>query len=735
MDRTKKTKIAILGGGVGAITTAFALTSPHNPKRDQYDITIYQIGWRLGGKGASGRNMNPAYRYRIEEHGLHIWFGCYDNAFRVMQECYGELQRAPDAPLATWKDAFKPHSAVVITQRFKNEWILREGAFPTNNAVPGTGELLPVWYYVTMAIDWIVKIFGHSRQAQINPTGAEDIDLPTGLRLTLDTITSQIEDNIVNWGARLLHTTQKAAKVVDTAAGLVLGLLDRFMKWYWAHVKDTVHTNADDNWYWTLINFLYTNIRGVIKDNLIERGFDAVNDQDYRAWLSKHCFPDGGIMINSSWLIGIYDGMFAYIDGDNEHPEGVPFPPKANMEAGIALRIGLRQYLTYKGAAIWKMQAGMGDTVFAPLYEVLRKRGVKFRFFHQVEKLALSADRQQIAAIHLARQVTIRPEQQAQGGYDPLVNIQGLPCWPSTPLYDQIVEGEELKARQINLEDPCAPWEPVERLTLQAGQDFDQVVLGISLGALPELCGELIDASTAWKQMITHMRTTRTMGVQLWMKPTAYELGWTAMKRPILSGYEITPLDTWADMSHLIGRESWRAEPGSNPDAAYPQNIAYLCGPLRDIPPLPMTPHGPIDSCAARNEHQWNTFVKAETQTFLQNYGRLLWPNAYQADGTFRWDWLVDGRAGATQGIERLDAQFFRANVIPSERYVLSVAGSSQYRLPAHDRDFANLFLAGDWTDCHMNVGCVEAATMSGLLAAEAISGYPRRNTIVGLLW
>ena len=48
-------KIAILGGGVGAVVTAFELTSqPDWQKR--YDITLYQMGWRLGGKGASGRN-------------------------------------------------------------------------------------------------------------------------------------------------------------------------------------------------------------------------------------------------------------------------------------------------------------------------------------------------------------------------------------------------------------------------------------------------------------------------------------------------------------------------------------------------------------------------------------------------------------------------------------------------------------------------------------------------------
>src|SRR5512143_522988 len=115
-DSTPKTKIAILGGGMGAISAAFCLTS--TPKlASQYDITIYQLGWRIGGKGASGRNQQR--QRRNEEHGLHMWFGLYENAFWAMRMCYEELGRPPQAPLATWKDAFKPMSDFVFFENYK----------------------------------------------------------------------------------------------------------------------------------------------------------------------------------------------------------------------------------------------------------------------------------------------------------------------------------------------------------------------------------------------------------------------------------------------------------------------------------------------------------------------------------------------------------------------------------------------------------------------------------------
>src|SRR4051812_22545436 len=106
-----KTKIAILGGGVAALTAAYELTKTQ-ALRDRYDITLYQMGWRLGGKGASGRD--PDQHQRVEEHGLHVWFGFYENAFALMQNCYAELKPAADNPIKTWRDAFKPQSFTPI---------------------------------------------------------------------------------------------------------------------------------------------------------------------------------------------------------------------------------------------------------------------------------------------------------------------------------------------------------------------------------------------------------------------------------------------------------------------------------------------------------------------------------------------------------------------------------------------------------------------------------------------
>src|SRR5262249_25594861 len=105
-------KNAIVGGGIGALTAAYWLTHPSLGGR--YEGTVYTKGWRAGGRGASGRNQKR--NGRIEEHGLHIWFGTYHNAIALMRRCYAELGRPPGAPLATFDDAFKPQRRLVLLE-------------------------------------------------------------------------------------------------------------------------------------------------------------------------------------------------------------------------------------------------------------------------------------------------------------------------------------------------------------------------------------------------------------------------------------------------------------------------------------------------------------------------------------------------------------------------------------------------------------------------------------------
>jgi len=116
MANVKREKIAVLGGGIAGLTAAYEL-SKTKELQDKYEVTIYQMGWRLGGKASTGRGPEG----QIQEHGLHFWFGCYENAFRMLKEVYTARPLRPDDPLKDWRCALKPQNFTPMGVLFKGE--------------------------------------------------------------------------------------------------------------------------------------------------------------------------------------------------------------------------------------------------------------------------------------------------------------------------------------------------------------------------------------------------------------------------------------------------------------------------------------------------------------------------------------------------------------------------------------------------------------------------------------
>src|SRR5690606_14174523 len=68
----------------------------------------------------------------------------------------------------------------------------------------------------------------------------------------------------------------------------------------------------------------------------------------------------------------------------------------------------------------------------------------------------------------------------------------------------------------------------------------------------------------------------------------------------------------------------------------------------------------------------------------------------------------------------------FRVNIDPSERYTLSVPGSTEARVACADTGVENLLIAGDWTwNPVLNAGCVEATVASGMEASRVFTDQP----------
>lgn len=366
-------------------------------------------------------------------------------------------------------------------------------------------------------------------------------------------------------------------------------------------------------------------------------------------------------------------------------------------------------FFTYRGAMFWKMRAGMGDVVFAPYYEVLKRRGVGFEFFHRLRNVRLAeseklqeGEHRYVKALEFDVQAMI-----ADGGeYEPLIDMDGLPCWPSRPDYSQLAEGERLEREGWAFE---SFWEErrAGKKTLEVTRDFDFVVLAVGLGEIPYVCRELIAADQRWSDMVAHCKTVATQAFQIWMREDVEALGWPHSQVTLTAFTD--PFDTWADMRHLIAEERW-------PQA--PRAIAYFCAAL---------PESQVDPKRS------NAIVKQNAIEFLKREISHLWPLAGNM-GEFRWDLLVNADSPDSHPADEsaFNSQFWSANINPSDRYCLALPGTTRFRISPLDNTFDNLTVAGDWTSCGFNQGCVEAAVMSGRLAAHALSSLPRLEDIVG---
>ncbi|MCW2783958.1 MAG: hypothetical protein JWP74_475, partial [Marmoricola sp.] len=393
------------------MTAAWRLSEP-GWEREFESITIYQRGFRLGGKGASSRGEHG----RVEEHGLHLWLGYYDNAFRVLRECYAELDRAttdPAAPIRTWRDAMFPAVDVGLEDRFEGDWRHWIGAFAANNLDPG------------------------------DPIGPDSRKLPNiadltrrGIQLILDFVDSL--PSVGDEPARLALTSTRSAPVrVDplvegaylaTVATLLEALvhleapepdlgraadaLGNTLSVVRAQLRTAVTTDPSQRRMWHLVSFLAAMTRGILVDGTFSEpdGFRRANEVDFLDWAISHGADPG--VSEFAFIRGLYDLVFAQ-DGVGRSELGVG--------AGTAIVATVKMFFEHRGAIFWKMAAGMGDVVFAPLHQALVARGVRIEYFHRVDELLPGTDGN-VETIALGRQVALNDGLEQ---YDPLVRVRG----------------------------------------------------------------------------------------------------------------------------------------------------------------------------------------------------------------------------------------------------------------------------------------------------------------------
>ena len=699
-----KKNVVILGGGMAALSTAWHITQDPGWKNQFGSVTVYQMGWRLGGKCAASRGASG----RIEEHGIHLFGGGYYNALRMMRRVYRELHHSDTEFDAAFLNQFTSVSVEGNTRsaiRFP----------PSPLKVDAVAEVGSIAQWLSAAIDALKASKRDPRPADGESVNSRfwsqswndiqrvipDVFGLSPMRNVLDRLSAKIRG-----GSNEITGELKALRLLfgsEPGAGLFGFDLLRERLFPADLPIEPLARSRFGKWMQTL-NFIFALTNGWLEDIATRgRSFADLDATDYATWLRHHgAWPS---TIELDIVQAPIRILYQYRHGDSKAPGS------RSMGAGAYLHWTLRS-LAYLQSPFWLFQDGTGDSVITPLYQGLRDRGVRFEFFHKVENLGLRADGKGVAHVTFRLQATTK----LAGDYQPL----DANSWPATPRYDDLHQGAELAQLPANeLESYWSRFREDQLKTVDLNGDL--VVFAISLGAVPIVCGELLAAQPDWRQLTREVQTVETQSIQLWMDQTSRQLGFDAPIDPdetSLGGGFATPFDGFCDFTELIAREKW-------PQRNLPMSLWYFS----DVCETRIDPLGAVadQNYPARRQldaqDQARRFLESDLPRLLPmqrhgfDYGRLV---------------LTDpGRANTDA--QKLAQQVVHTNYQPSDRYVQALAGTTRFRLDAGKSiHFDNLFLAGDWTYNGLNVGCVEASVMSGALAANDILGRRHDEGVIG---
>jgi uncharacterized protein with NAD-binding domain and iron-sulfur cluster len=687
------TKIAIVGGGIAGLTAAFELTrTPELQAR--YDVTVYQMGWRAGGKLASGRDSLG----RNIEHGLHIWFGFYENAFRLMRDVYEEWlppngQRITRLDQAIRAQAFTPIGNGIET---RPPWF--DVTLPSNAGEPGVGEVdLSLRSCVANLLEHLLSFYEGTLRANAKLPRIE-LKMPIGSQQTAPTpIIAELSPVRVSVAEYLHHAVRRTWRIDENAPWTCADDIE-FARTALGTISSAVNqagfsATPDGDILAQALELAAAFVAGMLTDILLEqRTIQQIDGEDFRHWLVRHGARRS--VANESPLVkALYDTMFQYPGGKMAN---------ASYGAGTAAQVLLRMLATSRGSVAWELQAGSGEVVIAPLFDVLKQRRVKFQFFHKLTAIQLSSDESSVNSLQFDRQVKLKDP---NSEYEPVQMHNGLRGFGSKPDWNLIENGDVLEQNNVDLESFWCHQRD-EPFHIERGHDFDEVILAIPVGAFKDLgsgggpCSALIDSNEQFKTMTEKLELVPSIAVQLWSTRDLAGLGWQEPKPALVSGPE--PLDIWADMSQVLAYEP-----------AGPKSLHYLC----DVFPTDLY-REPADTPGVQDKSQREACCLV--RQWLEDRAFVFWPNVPQPPS---FDWGALFVRGNSTGQDRLGEQYIHANINPSDCCVATAAGTSAWRLKTDGAGFDHLYLAGSWIDTGFNTECVEAAVMSGMQAARAITG------------
>ena len=623
-----------------------------------------------------------------------MWLGHYDNAFRLMRDCYAELDREhrdPDAPIKDWLDAFFPSSDIGIFDNHAGEWRPWIGHFARNDRLPGDPDDALAVGGQPEILRRVARLM-HDLVESFEPADARTGAVAGAGARTNASACRRVAASVIAAGAMVEALAMAAGPVAERASAEAVAALDVALARSSRRALGNEHRGLG-------------RAPGLARHR-DDRGGHPRVDRRRRARRSRRAARGSTTRSSSRGSVATAAPKrwsrrpmcAASTTSCSVTRPGTP--SRAAFGAGLGAVLSIKTMLGYSGAFFWKMTAGMGDVVFAPMYEVLRARGVDFEFFHRVDALHLSDDGAvDRHASTSGRQV--RTRRRTATRTQPLVRVKGLPCFPDAPLR----RATRLPTPPLltePLESAWCAWPDAEQRVLRRGVDFDHVVFAIPPPMARHVAGELIDARPEWRHMVEQRRHRRDA--------VAPALAAVVGSRPRLGRDRHDHDRLRRRLRHM----------GVDAAAARRRRLA------RRTDRRPSRTSATRSPARGRREAAWAEHADGGDGTRARHRRTVLSRRPARRPARVQ-------RSACCAA--DLDAQYWRANVDPSDRYVQSLPGTDRYRLRPDESGFENLVLAGDWTDCGLNAGCIEAAVLSGLEAANALLGRHRFHRVLPRGW
>ncbi len=714
----EKKNISVLGAGLGSLSAVYELTSLPGWEKE-FDITVWQLGWRAGGKMSGGRGTDD----RIEELGLHLLLGFYTNAFSLFEEVYKErsAKGLPDAGYSELKDALLKNNSLLFVEYYKKlrkweNWTLiipeRDGS-PSEGAPPLADGLRTV---LAVIFEMIFQSPYTGSRGSFKSLIFDFLFSDSGSK---EVTHSYISEKLISLFPDIYDLSEKAVKLIQEVFVTAEKLL-----------KEESEENPGLRRFLIMLDFGLAVVNGVLKD-VYDRStgkfrFSRINHLDFRDWLAQNGASED--TLDSALVYFFYNAPFNNFTGSS--PDTGNNLNGGSLAAGTAMQF-LLQGAGYRGSVFNQMRLGTAETLIMPLYQVLKSRGVKFRFFHKVTGIIPSSDGASVGEIRMEKQVRLRT---SDAEYDPVRIIKkdgkSFPVWTSSPIWDQIDPEQvgllqKLEKQKITLESPFSNWKG-EEVILKKDKDFDLIILGIPVPTLrygsPEILKSILEDTThparaeKWRKAAGTMQSTQVMSAQLWFSKSIEELGFDREKWGVNHEYCAQnvvsysyPVFSFLDQSQFLKSENW-------PSSRLPRSVIAFTNSMPDYD----SSDNPDSSV---NLVHYTRVEETMRQWLWDNMGWFF--PASESRGApqgINWDDLT-GKSVKDSPVEKFASQFFMNTLNPSDRYVNAppYAEGQNPRIAPDQSGFSNMVCAGDWTDYGYNFGYMEGTIVSGKLASQAV--------------